>query len=195
MKKVSGLIFIAVIVGMFAGMSFAATTGVGFIKIKILAGTIAIQVDPLFNTVSTSVIVGAEFRSAPSADRIVLKNTGVSSISYKLQLTACTTSWTAGSTSSDNGVDKYVLQAVFDDWTLTPNTTNFADNDIISTTALIASATYYAIDDSGASWLKGYSVPYNDDRNLRFRFLAPASITTSYNNEETITVTFTGVTP
>ncbi len=97
---------------------------------------------------------------------------------YSLSLTN-PTGWTASQTAA--GTDIYILDAAFS--SAVSGITWAEANHALSTTAVVASTTKFAGDQTGVS------VPYNTTRKLWFQFIAPTA--TSVTTEQSVNVIVT----
>ncbi|MFH1369511.1 MAG: hypothetical protein ABII64_10355 [Elusimicrobiota bacterium] len=193
MKKTLKVLLVAMMVMGAAVYGFAATSGVGHVYVKITQDALSL------NIYSDSVNFGAvptntAAISAGADSRIGLTNNGATTIDLQLQLTACNTSWTSGLTPADNGTDKYVMSGIWTLYDSTPLEADFAANDVIlSASAQTSSATQFAKDSEADETVKGYNVPFNQDRNLKIRVLTPTAFTNQSGFETRIDLTITAV--
>lgn len=193
MQKALKILAVLALVAGTAAYGFTATTGVGKVYVKIVQDSVSINL--YADTVNWGAIPMNTTKICAGPDqRIGLSNNGASNIDLKLQITGCTTSWTAGTTPTDNGTDKYVLSGIFTVWNSTPVAGDFAANDVILTaSAQTASTSAFAKDAEADETVKGYNVPFGSDRNLKLRLLTPTALTTQQGNEVRIDLTITAV--
>lgn len=196
MKRIMGLLVVAVILAGFSSGLFAATSVNGKVTVRLVANAIGVAFEKDTNDFGTA-LFNTVIISSGSDQRIIVRNDGAAPIDLKLQITGCTTSWAAGTTPSDNGVDKYSLSAIFNQWDLNLLPADFGSEDIVlSGSPTTASATVFARAGDDIS-LKGYNIPSTggnaSQRSLKFRLLTPTSTTTSQGNAESITLTVTAV--
>lgn len=194
------MIFAVLFVFAFTKVVFAATSGQYKIKVAVVEEALGIQV--VADTVDLGYVVkgSSVITTDNSTGRTITKNTGAVNITLKLQLTGCTTSWTAGSTSlTDNGGDKYVLATVFERWDGTHDWSHYGDEDVITTTektCTAASGTHIfapSTSQGGSDDWDGYNIPPGGEVSNFYFFKAPSSLTTEYGRQETITVTVTAI--
>jgi hypothetical protein len=191
-KSLKMLLVLTLVMGA-AVYGFAASSGIGHVYVRITQDALSI------NIYSDSVNFGAvptntAAISAGPGSRIGLTNNGATTIDLKLQLTACNTSWTSGLTPTDNGTDKYVMSGIWTVYDSTPVAGDFAANDVIlSASAQTSSASQFAKDSEADATVKGYNVPFSQDRNLKIKLLTPTAFTNQSGFETRIDLTVTAV--
>jgi hypothetical protein len=198
-KKSLIMIFAVLFVFTFTKVVFAAQSGQYKIKVAVVEEALGIQV--LADTVDLGYVVkgSSVITTDNSTGRTIIKNIGSVNITLKLQLTGCTTSWTPGTTLTNNGVDQYVLATVFEQWDGTHDWSHYDDEDVITSsekTCTAASSDHIfapSTSQGGSDDYDGYNIPPGGEVSNFYFFKAPSSLTTEYGRQETITVTVTAI--
>ena len=109
--------------------------------------------------------------------RIIIKNTGSASQDYALRVSNSTgASWTL--VTGTPGADQYRLSAVWHQWDVTPATSEFQSNDVLTLSDQKSSASEFFNDSEthgNNSDNVGYNVPVNGERNLFVWVQGPSS--------------------
>jgi hypothetical protein len=169
---------------------------VGSIPTTVYADTCAMTVTVTVSKVVTisgspltfgSVAAGGG-NSAVSSGGCTVTNTGSTTESYNLQLTAVPAGWSVLNATGPTGSEQIKLLALFTSAT-GPSSTAFLDaTDIVCSTGTInASSTVYGVATEPAS-LQGYSCSATAARTLWFEFVAPLSTVLTTQQWLTVTV-------
>ncbi len=153
---------------------YAATSDSVTVKVTIAP---SISVNITESTLALGSVNTGATKASTSAVTVTNDGSGINE-TYSVSLTN-PSDWTAVQDAA--GVEKYILNAVFDSdgSSITWSEANHA----LSTTATAASTTKFAADQTGVN------VPYNSARKLWFQFKAPTATTVS--TEQSIVVTIT----